>query len=206
MDPVSDITQSLPMDDIADRLGVSRGEAESAVATALPTLLAGMGANAADAQGLASLEAAVGQHDDNLLDGGVTLSDVDTDDGDRIVDNVFGAQRQDVVQRLGGAGASSGLVAKLLPILAPIVLSYLAKRLTGRALPGGVGGSVGGGVGGTILLDVLGQVLGGRAGGAGSASQQQAQSQQPSQQSSGNAVEDLITNVLGGVLGGGRRA
>ncbi len=198
------------MDDIADRLGVSRDETERAVATALPTLLAGMGANAADAQGLASLEAAVGQHDDNLLDGGVTLSDVDTDDGDRIVDNVFGAQRQDVVQRLGGAGASSGLVAKLLPILAPIVLSYLAKRLTGRALPGGVGGAVGGGVGGTILLDVLGQVLGGRVGGIGSASeqqsQQQSQSQQQPQESSGNAVEDLITNVLGGVLGGGRRA
>ena len=105
------------------------------MATALPTLLAGMGANAADPRGLASLEGAVGEHDPDLIEGGVNLQEVDTDDGDRIVDNVFGAQRQEVMQRLGGGGAGSGLVAKLLPILAPIVLSYLARRVTGRDVP-----------------------------------------------------------------------
>lgn len=203
MDPISDITASLPMDDIAARLGVDREQAQSAVAAALPGLLAGMGANAADPRGLASLESAVGRHDPSLVDGGVNLADVDTDDGDKIVDNVFGDQRGEVVQRLGGAGADSGLVARLLPILAPIVLSYLAKRLTGRNLPtggGGLGGALGGG-GGSILTDVLGQVLGGRDPGP-----RPGQAQQPPSGSTGNPVQDLISGALGGVLGGGRRA
>jgi hypothetical protein len=81
-----------------------------------------MHANAEDPAGAASLASAVGQHDDALLDGGVNLEQIDTNDGDKIVGNVFGDNRDQVVNRLGGLGNLGGsggdmrdLVAKLLP-------------------------------------------------------------------------------------------
>ena len=46
-----------------------------------------------------------------------TSSQVDADDGDKIVGNVFGGQRDQVVNQLGSQGAGdSGLIAELLPL------------------------------------------------------------------------------------------
>jgi hypothetical protein len=106
-----------------------------------------MEANAQDPKGAQSLADALGQHSPALVQGGVNLDEVDTNDGERIVGHVFGDQKGEVVNRLGavdGAGGQ-GLVGKLLPMLAPIVLSYLASRMGG-----------GGGIG-----DILGGLLGG---------------------------------------------
>jgi hypothetical protein len=172
------------MDQVARQLGVDEQTAERATRQALPALLAGMHANAEDPAGAASLASAVGQHDDALLDGGVNLEQIDTNDGDKIVGNVFGDNRDQVVNRLGGLGNLGGsggdmrdLVAKLLPILAPIVMSYLAKRFL-KGGGGAPGSSSGGGLG-----DLLGGLLGG----------------------SGQGGQGGLGDLLGGLLGGGRR-
>ena len=190
MSNVDDIVAGIPMDSLAAQLGVDPNTAESAVRQALPALLGGMQANAADPSGAASLSGAIEQHSPDLVEGGVNLDQVNTDDGEKIVGHVFGDNSDGVAQtlgnNLGGGGGAGGaeLVQKLLPILAPIVLSYLAGRMRGGS---GQGGGGGGGV-----EDLLGSILGGLGGGGGSAG---------GQQQGGGSILDM----LGGLLGGGRR-
>jgi hypothetical protein len=179
MSSIDDILANIPIDSLADQLGVDRATAESAVREALPALVGGMQANASDPQGAASLASAVQSHSPQLVEGGVNLDDVDTDDGEKIVGHVFGENTGAVAQTLGGnLGGNGDLVRKLLPILAPIVLSYLSQRMRGGdAQPTAQGG----------INDLLGSILGGLGGNQG-----------PSQGGS-------ILDMLGGLLGGGRR-
>lgn len=183
MSSIDDILANIPMNSLADQLGVDPATAESAVREALPALVGGMQANAADPQGAASLAGALDSHSPKLVDGGVNLDEVDTADGEKIVSHVFGENSGAVAQTLGGnLGGNSDLVQKLLPILAPIVLSYLAQKMRGGAAqPGAAGGG---------LNDLLGSILGGLGG-----SQPQGQNQ------GGGGILDM----LGGLLGGGRR-
>ena len=184
MSPVDEILAQIPMQQLAGRLGVDAATAERAARQALPALLGGIRANTDDPGGASSFARAVQQHDGGLVDGGVDLDRVDTGDGEKIVQNVFGAQRGQVVQQLGSTGAAGDagqqLIAQLLPILAPIVMSWLASKLTGgtAAAPAPSGGGLG---------DLLGPILGNVLGGGGK----------------GGAPD--LGDLLGGLLGGGRR-
>ena len=176
MATIDELLAQIPMDQLARQLGVAPDEAEQLTRQALPALVGGMEANAREPGGETSLAEAIGQHDDDLLDGGVDLDQVDTNDGQKIVGHVFGDNRDQVISRLGGGGNES-MMSRLLPLLAPLVLSFLAKRTGGRGQGSGPG-SAGGGGG---LGDLLGGLLGGGSGGSG--------------------LEDM----LGGLLGGGRK-
>ncbi|WP_173922911.1 DUF937 domain-containing protein [Agromyces sp. Marseille-P2726] len=161
MASLDDIKRSLPLSDIAARLGVDEATASKAVDDALPALLAGMGANATDPAGAASLERAVTSHDPSLVEGGVNLADVDEGDGQKIVRNVFGNNTDQVVQALDAKeskeGTGGNLIGNLLPILAPIVLAFLAKQFSKKQqAPAESEASEGGGIG-----DILGGLLGG---------------------------------------------
>lgn len=167
---IDDLLAQIPMDQLARQLGVAPDEAEELARKALPALVGGMEANAREPGGETSLAEAIGQHNDDLLDGGVDLDRVDTDDGRRIVGHVFGDNRDQVINRLGGSGKES-MMSNLLPLLAPLVMSFLAKKAGGAA--GGSGaGSRGGGIG-----DLLGGLLGGSGAGG---------------------LEDLLGGLLGG--------
>lgn len=189
MSSIDEIMAQIPISSLASQLGVDDATAESAVRDALPALVGGMQANAADPAGAASLAGAVDSHSPKLIDGGVNLDEVDTDDGDKIVNHVFGDNTGAVARTLGGnLGDNGDLVKKLLPILAPIVLSYLAQRMRGGSTAGQAGQTGAGG-----LADVLGSILGGLSGAQGG-------QQQGGQQQGGS-----ILDVLGGLLGSGRR-
>lgn len=188
MSAVEDILSQIPLDQLAGQLGVNEQQAEQAARATLPALLGGIQANTEDPGGAASFAQAVQQHDASLVEGGVDLNEVDPQDGQKIVNHVFGAQQDQVVQQLGGLGGvgGSGLIQKLLPILAPIVMAYLAKQLTGATSNVGPGAGADGGLGG-----LLGGLLGGVIGGGGAPAQQQ-------------GGPDL-GSILGGLLGGGTR-
>ncbi|MCU1530882.1 MAG: hypothetical protein JWO49_453 [Arthrobacter sp.] len=193
MSELDDILRQVPIDQIAGMLGTDRETARSAVEAAVPTLLTGMHNNAQASGGAASLESALSQHQDGLVDGGVDASQVDTADGEKIVNHVFGGQQDQVANQLAGTGNLGGvggdLVRKLLPILAPIVMSYLAQKvLGGRGGQASDGSSAGGGSGapgGIDLGGILGGILGGAAGGAA-------------------AGQGGLGDILGGLLGGGQ--
>ena len=161
MTDLNDLLSQIPMDQLARQLGVDEQTAEQAARQALPALLGGMQANAQDPAGAASLSRAVGEHDSSLIDGGVDLEQVDTVDGDKIVSNVFGDNREQVVNKLSGPGGGAGdIIGKLLPMLAPLVMAFLAKQAQGS---GAGQASAAGGAGG--LGDLLGGLLGGGGGG-----------------------------------------
>ena len=205
MSDLDAILAQLPIDQIAGALGVSPDEVHDAASKAVPALVGGMAANAADG-GEQSLADALQQHAGNDPQ---SLDDIDVEDGSKIVNNVFGDNSDQVVQKLGATTAGGGdLLKKLLPMLAPMVMAFLAGKVfsghkgsagaTTAAAPAGDGAgpvslpdNLGGaaassaeaGASGGGLSDILGSVLGGGAGGSGG---------------SGG-----IGDILGGLLGGG---
>jgi len=204
MATLDELLQQLPIDQIAAQLGVDRQTAEQATRAAVPALVKGMEANAADAAGAESLAKAIAAHAKSVSAGtdarADDLSTVDVADGDKIVNHVFGTNTDAVVNKLGGLGLDPGMLKSLLPMLAPLLMSFLGKKASSATAAGATADDGGGGFG-----DLLGGLLGG--GGDGG--------------SSGGGLGDLLGgllggsddggsggglgDLLGGLLGGGRR-
>lgn len=214
---IEDLIKQLPLDKISGMLGIDSADAGKAAAAAVPALVQGMQANAKDPAGAASLAKALTQHADKPL--GVDPSALDTDDGEKIVSHVFGGNKDQVINQLGGIGGNPDLIKKLLPMLAPLVMAFIAKQMGNKksapASAGGntaglpTGGSSGGPLGG--LKDILGKLFKKK-----SAPAQVANSAKPAAPAAdGAGLDDLlggllgggggIADVLGGLLGGGRR-
>jgi hypothetical protein len=188
MADLDDLFAQIPVQDIANKLGADQGEVANAIQTLVPALVGGVAENV-QAQEIDSteLESAVAQKGaSGLLDGGVSVDQVDENEGDRIVANIFGGNNSDAVaSALAGTGVAGGgsLIKKLLPILAPIVLAYIGKQFSQRsAAPAGAGAQAQAAPSGGGLGDVLGSILGGAGGGGGS---------------------NPLGSILGSVLGGG---
>ncbi|MET9202225.1 DUF937 domain-containing protein [Gordonia sp. NPDC003585] len=176
MSDVDELLSRLPIGDIANQLGTDEASARAAAAQAIPALLTGLQAQTQDENSAQRLASALEQHDNDLAQGTIDLGDVDTDDGSKIVANIFGNQTDQVAgalsEQVPAASVDQGLIKKTLPILAPIVLSFLVRKITG-----GAGNTTNGG-------GDLGSVLGGALGGGGGAA-------------------GGLGSVLGGILGGG---
>jgi hypothetical protein len=186
---LDELLNQIPTQEIAAKLGADEGEVNSAVQNLVPLLVGGLAHNAQDADHAANIESAAGDHAaSGLLDGGVTVDQVNQDDGANQIARIFGGNDTgQVAAALAGGGAgNSDLIQKLLPILAPIVLAYIGKQLTGgsSAAPANQGSGGGGG-----LSDVLGGILGGALGGSGGGG-------------GNNPLGGILGNVLGGALGG----
>jgi len=139
---LDDLFAEIPVQDIATKLGVDEGEVNTAIRTLVPALVGGVQHNVqADDIDSSKLESAVTtQAASGLLDGGVSVDQVDEQEGNKLVANIFGGNDSgQVASALAGTGAGgSDLIKKLLPILAPIVLAYIGKQLTkgsGTAAP-----------------------------------------------------------------------
>ena len=186
MPDYSELLAQIPVGDIATRFGVSETDARAAIESALPTLVGGLKANADDPAGAASLEKALGKHHGTSP---TSLADVDEADGDKIVSNIFGTNKQAVEKTVADAtpraAVTQDLIAKVLPIIAPIALSWLASQFLGAGSTSGSSksGSSSGGIG-----DLLGGLLGGGSGSKTS-----------------NDPLGGIGDLLGGLLGGGKR-
>ena len=185
-----DLYAQIPVDQIASKLGVDEGEVNNAIHTLVPTLVGGLQQNAQDPDHADQIASAVTHHAaSGLLDGGVSVDQVDDHEGDKIVANIFGDNNSNAVaSALAGTGAGgSDLIKKLLPLLAPIVLAYIGKQFAQKnATP--AGGSTQAAPGGGGLGEVLGSILGG-AGGAGG-------------EGGNNPLGSILGSVLGGKQGG----
>jgi hypothetical protein len=187
---LDELFNQIPTNDIARKLGADEGEVTNAVHTLVPLLVGGLQQNAQDPDHASHIHDAACSHAaSGLLDGGVSVDQVDEADGSKAVAKIFGGNdTSQVAAALSGGGAGNGdLIRKLLPIITPIVLAYIGKQLTkgGAPAPSQPQASGGGGLG-----DILGSILAGAAGGGNSAG--------------GNSpLGSIIGSVLGGGKGGG---
>lgn len=194
---INDFLSKLPYDDLAKKTGEDPQKVRTAAEGIFNSLLMGMGANAEDPAGRESLTNAVNEHDPGLVEGDVNVDNIDTADGEKIATHIFGQNKDQVTQQLGGALGGSNLVRQLLPLLAPLALSWLSNRMQqGNAGNSGNAPSTGPRAEsqGGVLQQILQQVIGGQA---------QAQPTQPAPAQSG--MGSVLKDVLGGLLGGGRR-
>ena len=181
MSDLDGLINLIPVGDIAKKLGIDENVAKTAIAVAVPAIVGGLAANAKDGKGAASLEKALDSHAGKST----KLSDIDEEDGKKIVNNVFGSKKNEVVaavaEKSGGVDMGA-IVAQILPIIAPIVLAFVAQQMSkgsaapAKEAPAASGGSANGGIG-----DLLGGLLSSKEG------------------------QDVVGGLLGGLLGGGKK-
>jgi hypothetical protein len=197
---LDDLLAQIPVQDIASKVGADEGEVNNAIRTLVPALVGGLAENVhADSIDSSKLESDVAkQGASGLLDGGVSVDQVDAGQGDQYVARIFGGNDSNAVASAlaGGGAGSSDLIKKLLPILAPIVLAYIGKQLTKDKAPAEAQAQSGGGGG---LGDVLGSILGGAGGGGGN---NPLGSILGSVLGGGGGQSNPIGEILGGLLGG----
>jgi hypothetical protein len=167
---LDELFNEIPTQEIACKLGVDEGEVNSAIKTLVPALVGGIQQNVqADDIDSSKLESDVAkQGASGLLDGGVSVAQVDANQGDQFVARIFGGNDSNAVASAlaGGGAGNSDLLKKLLPILAPIVLAYIGKQPTKSSSPAQPQAQSAGGGGNNPLGSILGSVLGGNQGGA----------------------------------------
>jgi hypothetical protein len=181
---LDELFAQIPVQEIANKIGADEGEVNNAIRTLVPALVGGVAENVqANQIDSSDLETAVAQEGTSgLLDGGVSVDQVDEKQGDQYVAKIFGGNDSNAVaSALAGQGAGGGdLIKKLLPILAPIVLAYIGKQLTKSSAPAETQAQQAP-AGGGGLGDVLGSILGGAGGGGGN-----------------NPLGSILGSVLGG--------
>jgi hypothetical protein len=184
MSGLEDLLAQIPTSDIASKIGVDEAEVNKAVQLLVPVLVGGLHENAQDPDHASKIESAADSHA-GLLDGGVSVDQVDQQEGQQAIARIFGGNdaAQVAAALAGGGGGNKDLLSKLLPILAPIVLAYIGKQLTGKSgAPAGAGGGA--------LNDVLGSILSGMGGNKSLGSVL------------GNVLGSKAGDILGGLLGG----
>lgn len=135
-------------------------------------------------------------HDGSILDNPSQI-EARQDEGNSILDHIFGGQKTLVQNQLSqNTGISIDKIGPILAMLAPVIMGYIGKQKQsgGVSSGGGLGDLLGGILGGAQnqaqaepsnpLNDILGSVLGGG-----------------SQQSSGNPLNDILGGFLGGDSG-----
>lgn len=180
---INDLLKNIPVSDLAQKFGVKEDVMQGALRQAVPGILSGMAANASSEEGAMKLATAAQQHKKKT----VSVSDIDTEDGKKIVKKVLGDKEGAVVAALGKNTDSSeiaSLIPKLLPVIAPLIMQYLGGQKSSRST-GGITDILGGLLGGDSksggVVDILGGILGG-----------------------GNNKGGGLGGLLGGLLGGGK--
>lgn len=158
---------------MADRVGLDQGQAQSAIEALLPMLAGAVNRNAQQPGGLEGLLGALSDgHHQRYIDDPSTLQDESTiQDGNAILGHLFGdreVSRQAAVRASAQTGIGADVLRKMLPMLAAMLMGGLSKGASQGGLfglpsagQGGLGGAPGGGMGGGGLGDMLGGLLGG---------------------------------------------
>lgn len=183
LDGIMEQLGSAGLAQISKSLGADESMVGSAVASALPAIIAGMANNTRSSQGAESLSSALDDHDVSIFGQLGDLLGSGGGDGAKILGHVLGQRQPYVEQSVAQkSGIDLSLIMKLLPILAPLVMGYLSKEKKSQGLDAGsLGGVLGterqeaekkepglGGLAaildadgdGSILDDVLGKLLG----------------------------------------------
>jgi len=114
---------------IAGKLGIDPAKAQSAIASALPTIVGAIAKNTQKDGGAAQLSNALDKHDGSILEQLQAAGPSIAEHGQKILSHVFGAKKQAAAD---GVAQQSGLpmedVTALLGTLAPIVMGVIGKK------------------------------------------------------------------------------
>jgi len=136
---------------ISQQLGIDPGVAQTAVAAALPMILAGMARHAQQPDGATTLDQAIDAHSNVPTDAARLIAtgapaDASTGSGG-LLGRIFGSHRETVtgsVQQAGGLDADQA--KRLVLMLSPILLGILARRQFGGSnapkSPGALSGTL----------------------------------------------------------------
>lgn len=117
MSDLDSLLNAIPIDQVASALGVDKATARVAVETAVPTILAGLHHEASTEAGAGNLAEAVGSKDPSILDG-LSLDQIDPNDGEKILGHIFGNNTGDVTsavaQQLSGADVLGSVLGSVL--------------------------------------------------------------------------------------------
>lgn len=197
-------------DKAQNQFGISRNQIIALMAVATPLVVSYLKNKSKDAGEAEALDSALDRDHDGSILNEPSQIDSRTQEGNSILDHIFGGQKAQVENKLSqNTGISMDKIGPILGMLAPIIMGYIGKEKRANGVnSGGIGDLLGGllgqaqqqAQGASPLNDILGQVLG-----SGSA------------QSSSNPLEDLLSGMsgqsrpssggLGGLLGsilGGR--
>ncbi|MBV9957706.1 MAG: DUF937 domain-containing protein [Acidobacteria bacterium] len=116
---------------LAQRLGVSEGTAQTAVQVAVPLIVAALARNASQPEGAQALHDAVNNdHDGSILDNLLGyISDPSGANGSGILSHIFGGQRPAVENNLAQAtGLDQNSAGSLLETIAPLVMGAVGRE------------------------------------------------------------------------------
>jgi hypothetical protein len=124
---------------ISQSAGINPSLAKTILAQAGPLIAGKLADNAKKPEGLASLDAALQDHDGSVFDhiDDVANPEVDTK-GEKILGHIFGGKIGDVVGALAGKNnTESSSTAKLLEMAAPLILGQLGSQKKSQGLDAG---------------------------------------------------------------------
>ncbi len=116
---------------ISNKLGLEKNQAQSALASAVPILMKALSKNASTPEGANALENALKRdHDDSVLDNlSGYLENPKTDEGSKIINHILGKKRTPVEQYVSkSSGLSTSSVDSLLSSVAPLIMGALAGK------------------------------------------------------------------------------
>lgn len=118
------------VDNLTNQLEVDKNQVETAIRTVIPTLIADLGSNVQSKKGAKSLMDALDKHIDvDISDMNDFLSNVDLEDGQKILKHVFGKKQTQIEKDISNrSGLEVNQVTILMSTLAPIVMAFLGNQ------------------------------------------------------------------------------
>lgn len=135
-DLMDTITKSLSgnLPQLSQHLGVSESQTQSALSTALPTLISAMSRNAESDGGNGLLGMLDRDNDGSILDDiGSLIGNRQTEQrGDQFLGSILGGKRGSVENAVSqSSGLSSGQTSSLMKLLGPMLMGALSKKSSG---------------------------------------------------------------------------
>ncbi|MER8482563.1 DUF937 domain-containing protein [Mesorhizobium sp. M1322] len=184
------------MQALAQQFGLSQQQTQSAVEALLPAFSQGLKRNTSDPYGLGAFMTAMasGQHAKYFEDASRAFSPQGVDEGNGILDHLFGSKdlsRAVASQAAQASGVSQQVLQQMLPVVASMMMGGLFKQTTNQMqAAGGFGGS-------NPLGEIIEQMMRQAGGGAQAPASQQRQAPQP------DPMDNPFGKVLQDMFGGG---
>lgn len=124
---LSSMTSESSLSALTGKTGGDAGQVESAIQSAIPSLIGSMTKNASSTDGAKSLLGALSQHQDtNSISS--QIENADEIDGGKIIGKIMGGGKDDFISSIASkSGLNFGQTNSLLSSIAPAILSFISS-------------------------------------------------------------------------------